>query len=506
MLTLHHKYNIDYAESNIFGIPGATYAEPFLRPRTTEPLDPNVSDFPRLGADLSFEAGIHPRQMTWLNIVMAGLGIGIIMQPALTLTALSWSLFAVFTLLIAWRMQLLFVGLGVRLARRNVSLMPAHDLELPVYSVLVPVYKEAALMPQLAEALSRLNWPPNRLDIQILLEADDADTIVAARDAQFQPPVRLTLVKPGGPRTKPNALNVGLVEARGQYVTVYDVEDFPHPDQLHAAFQGFQSVPADMVCLQAPLVGAAEIGGWLSAQWSLEYAVQFGLLLPGAALYRMPLLIGGTSNHFRKEALQALGGWDAWNVTEDADLGMRIARAGLSSGVISVPTSEDPPKQLAVWLAQRSRWIKGFMQTWLVLMRAPVKTLDQMGAVPFIVMQLQLGGAILAPLFHLPCTLLLFFIAFCEPFMFGIFGSSLLATALTIGFIGDICAPGPRSLSRWIATVTRPLYWLLHSLAAYRAIWELAKAPFFWAKTPHTPRNMKDTSSCSTGSSASACF
>lgn len=154
-------------------------------------------------------------------------------------------------------------------------------------------------MPQIAQSLARLNWPPSRLDVQILLEADDKDTIVAARDAKFPPHVRFTLIASGGPRTKPNALNVGLSEARGRYLTVYDVEDFPHPDQLRAAFHGFQSAPADMVCLQAPLVGATRTGGWLSAQWSLEYAVQFGLLLPSTALYRMPLLIGGTSNHFR---------------------------------------------------------------------------------------------------------------------------------------------------------------------------------------------------------------
>ena len=440
-----------------------------------------------------------------MNIAMAGLGISIIMQPVLTLSALTWGLFAVFSILVAWRILLLFVGLCLRLARRKAALATVQESELPVYSVLVPVYKEAALMPQIAQALSRLNWPPSRLDIQILLEADDTDTIVAARDAFLKTLVRLTLIAPGGPRTKPNALNTGLVEARGRYVTVYDVEDFPHPDQLRAAFQGFQTAPADMVCLQAPLVGAAETGGWLSAQWSLEYAVQFGLLLPGAALYRMPLLIGGTSNHFLKEALQALGGWDAWNVTEDADLGMRIARAGLSTGVISPPTSEDPPKQFGVWLAQRSRWIKGFMQTWFVLMRTPAKTFRQMGAVSFIVMQLSLGGAILAPLFHLPCILLLVAVTFSESFMLGTFGTSLLATALTIGFIGDVCAPGPRPLSRWIALLTRPIYWPLHSIAAYRAIWELAKAPFFWAKTPHTPRDMKDITACSTGLSASAC-
>lgn len=506
MLTLNHIYNIDYKSQSPTGLARLPYAEPFLLPSAGEAHSETVPDFPRLGADLSFQAGIRPGQIAWLNMAVAGIGIGLVMQPTVSLSVLSWLLFSVFSTLIAWRILLLFVGICLRIVRRDAPLTSTLDSELPVYSVLAPVYKEAALMPQIAQSLSRLNWPPNRLDIQILLETDDTDTIEAARDTEFPPHVRFTLIAPGGPRTKPNALNVGLSEARGRYVTVFDVEDFPHPDQLRAAFHGFQSAPADLVCLQAPLVGATRTGGWLSAQWSLEYAVQFGLLLPGAALYRMPLLIGGTSNHFRIEAQQALGGWDAWNVTEDADLGMRLARAGLSSGVISLPTFEDPPDQFGVWIAQRSRWIKGFMQTWFVLMRAPRKTMRQMGIVPFTAMQLSLGGAILSPLFHLPCVLLLVFAMASEQFMLGTFGTSLLVAALTVGFCGDVCAPGPRTISRWVATFTRPFYWPLHSIAAYRAIWELANDPFFWAKTPHTPRDMEDTASCSTGSSASACF
>lgn len=506
MLFLHHKYNIDYTYSNRSESIRSHYAAPLLLPSALEARDEPIPDFPRLGADLSFQAGIRPAQIAWLNIALAGMGIGLIMHPALSLSALSLLLFSIFSVLIAWRILLLFVGICLRSIHRDTPLTSNLDPDLPVYSVLVPVYKEAALMPQIAQSLARLNWPPSRLDIQILLEADDTDTIIAARDAKFPPHVRFTLIASGGPRTKPNALNVGLSEARGRYLTVYDVEDFPHPDQLRAAFHGFQSAPADMVCLQAPLVGATRTGGWLSAQWALEYAVQFSLLLPATALYRMPLLIGGTSNHFRREALQALGGWDAWNVTEDADLGMRVARAGLSTGVISLPTFEEPPNQLGVWIAQRSRWIKGFMQTWFVLMRDPVKTIRQMGVIPFMTMQLSLGGSIVSPLFHLPCVLLLALAMTSDQFMLGTFGTSLLVAALTVGFCGDVCAPGPHTVSRWVATFTRPLYWPLHSIAAYRAIWELANDPFFWAKTPHTPRAMEDTASCSTGSSASACF
>jgi len=506
VLSIHHKYSIYYNSRASAGRTQPPYHATSSGSHLAVESYARPGDFPQLGADLSFEAGISIGQTAYFNMALAGIGIGLITHPVLVLTGFSWLLFTTFSSLIAWRILLLFVGVCLRITHCDTPLKRANSLDLPVYSVLVPAYREANLMPQIARSLSRLNWPASRLDIQILLEADDTDTIVAARDANFAPNTRLTLIAPGGPRTKPNALNIGLSEARGRYITVFDAEDFPHPDQLRAAFEAFQSAPSDLVCLQAPLIGTVHTNSWLSAQWSLEYAVQFGLLLPGAALYRMPLLIGGTSNHFRKEALQALGGWDAWNVTEDADLGMRIARAGLSCGVISLPTSEDPPRQLRVWMAQRSRWIKGFLQTWLVLMRTPSKTRRQMGAVSFTAMQLSLGGAILAPMFHLPCVLLLILAMLSEQFVLGTMGTGLLTVALTVGFFGDVCAPGPRTIARWVATLTRPLYWPLHSIAAYRAIWELANDPFFWAKTPHTPRNLEDTASCSTGSSASACF
>lgn len=506
MLSIHHIYSIYYADQNSATKNQLTYTDTSWLPQPVPDVEVPVPDFPRLGTEFSFESGIRVAQTAWFNIALASLGIGLITVPVPTLVAFSWLLFATFSVLIAWRILLLFVGVCLRVTPGHAPRQQCQDADLPVYSILVPAYQEAALMPQIARALSQLNYPAQHLDVQILLEADDTATIAAARDANFPPHVRLTLIAAGGPRTKPNALNVGLSEARGRYLTIYDAEDFPHPEQLQAAVQAFEIAPPDLACLQAPLAGTARSGSWVSAQWSLEYAVQFGLLLPGAALYRMPMLIGGTSNHFRKDALQALGGWDAWNVTEDADLGMRIARAGLSCGVISPPTIEDPPARLGVWTAQRSRWIKGFMQTWLVVMRTPSKTVQQMGLVPFIAMQLSLGGAILAPIFHLPCLILLILATLSEQFLLGTFGTGLLTIALFVGLCGDVCAPGPRTPARWIATLTRPFYWPLHSIAAYRAIWELANDPFFWAKTPHTPRDMEDIVPCSTGSSASACF
>lgn len=457
-----------------------------------------------LGNELSFASGLRPHQQHALNLILAALGLALISFPKVSIYLISITLFTLFTILILWRVLLLFVGVCIRATRQRRPYMKAPDSVLPIYSVLVPLYQESAVVPQLAHALSRIDWPAHLLDVQILLETDDAETITATQSAAFPAGTRITLIPSGGPRTKPNALRVGLASARGRYITVYDAEDLPHPDQLRAARRAFLSAPDDLVCVQAPLVGAPSQRSWLSSQWSLEYAVQFGLLLPSLALYRMPLLIGGTSNHFKRSALLALGGWDPWNVTEDADLGMRIARAGLFCGTISTPTTEDAPTSWQIWFGQRSRWIKGFIQTWLVLMRRPGKAFKQMGLLPFLMMQVTLGGAILAPLFHAPCFALVITVWLIPGFELGLAGTSLAVAALTVGLIGDVCAPGPLTAQRVCAILTRPLYWPLHSLAAYRAIWELATIPFFWAKTPHTPRTLDEAPLCSTGSSPPA--
>lgn len=504
MISLLSKYSIIYENEGSYKDSSLNYDSTSRAAWAhRNEIDP-APHFPNLGEDLSFEAGIHADQAAYLKLLLSGTGIALLTAPTFALTVLSWLFFSAFSVLITWRALLLFVGACLRVAKRPVPLESIEPDDLPIYTVLVPVYQEAELMPQISRALSRLDWPENRLDIQILLEADDPDTIAAAKHARFPANTRLVLIAPGGPRTKPNALNVGLSDARGQYLAIYDAEDLPHPNQLRTAFRAFEMAPKDVVCLQAPLIGEADKRSWLSEQWSLEYAVQFGLLMPAAALYRMPLLIGGTSNHFRKAALQALGGWDAWNVTEDADLGVRIARARLHCGMISSPTGEDAPMRLSVWMSQRSRWLKGFMQTWFVVMRTPRKTLKQMGALPFFAMQLSLGGAILAPIFHLPCLILLLFVGVYGPFSIGLLGTCLFLTALAVSYCGDLCAPGPWSATRWIAILTKPIYWPLHSIAAYRAIWELANRPFFWAKTPHTPRQLEDSAPCSTGYSASA--
>ena len=426
------------------------------------------------------------------------------MAPAWMLEVGAIALFLVFFLMIAWRSALLFCGWIVSEAPTIHPEALPTDRDLPIYTILIPAFRERALMPQIAEAMQALEWPESRLDILVLLEADDFDTIAAAEAAPFPKNTRIYRVPPGGPRTKPNALNHGLALARGAFVTIYDVEDLPDPNQLRAAYQKFNQVNPRVVCLQAPLVADNATRSWLTAQWGLEYDIQFRLLPPGLALYKMPLLLGGTSNHFRKDALLALGGWDAWNVTEDADLGMRLARASLRADTLASHTFEDAPARAGIWLPQRSRWIKGHLQTWLVLMRTPWRTARQMGFTAFLSMQLSLGSGILAPLFNAPCFLFVLATFLIPDLELGRAGWLLLISGLGAGLFAGIAAPGRWSLMRVFAILTQPLYWPLHSCAAYLAIWELAREPFFWAKTPHCPRQDESASNCSTGSSASA--
>jgi len=454
-----------------------------------------------LDRSLSCYGGLWPKQRLALNLGLGGLGIFGLFVPAVLIVAAMALLWSVFACLIIWRLVLIVLGAGLRLAFRG-GRGNVLDLEKPVYSVLVPVYHETEMMTQLAGALSQIVWPRDRLDVQILFEADDVETLAAADITRFPAGTRFTIVPAGGVRTKSNALNYGLTWALGDYVCIFDAEDRPHPGQLLEAYRAFRAGGGDLACVQAPLVADNGREALLAAHWKLEYATQFGLLMPAMDILGLPIPIGGTSNHFRKPDLLMAGGWDAWNVTEDADLGLRLARLGRRVGMLNLPTFEDAPTEFGVWAAQRSRWIKGFMQTWLVLMRQPRVLLKQLGVQRFVALQMTLGGAILAPLFHAPMLILIVAAGLFSQLSIGIFGAALLGLGLAVGFLSDVMAPGRWSWSRVAAVLTRPLYWPLHSISAARAIWELVEAPHFWAKTPHTPHVWAKDRTCLNGSSA----
>ncbi|WP_082471824.1 glycosyltransferase family 2 protein [Rhizobium sp. Leaf321] len=384
-------------------------------------------------------------------------------------------------------------------APERVPVAPPFGL-LPRYTILVALYREEDMAEQLVASLKRLDWPASLLDIKFVCEIDDRQTIEALKALEPGPQFEIVEVPAYGPRTKPKALTYALKGARGEFTAIYDAEDRPHPLQLREAYRRFRAAPSELACLQAPLIITNARESWLSALFSLEYAALFRGLLPMLGRMNMPLPLGGTSNHFRTSALIAAGGWDPYNVTEDADLGMRLYRLGFTADVMRHQTLEDAPLSIKVWTSQRSRWFKGWLQTWLVLMRDPARLIGEIGIKPFCVIQLLVGGMLLSSLLH-PLILVFLGVGFSAMLrapidtlpleVVGLFaidftnilGSYLIFLGLGIGSMTD---HEKRLVGRrWVAV---PLYWMMTSFAAWKALRELRTKPFHWSKTPHMPR------------------
>ena len=373
----------------------------------------------------------------------------------------------------------------------NERLRLLEDEELPLYSVLIPLRDEAQMIPLLRRAMQGLDYPPEKLDIKFVVEERSADTLLAAQAlAEREPRFAVVSVPDAEPRTKPKALNYALPFVRGAHVVVFDAEDVPEPSQLRLAASTFAAQP-EVVCLQAELLVDNAGENWLTAMFAAEYAGQFGLLLPALARWGLPLPLGGTSNHFRVEQLRQIGGWDAFNVTEDADLGVRLARKGYRTATLPSRTYEEAPIALRAWLRQRTRWMKGWMQTFLVHNRHPIQFLRQIGWPGFVGFQLYLLNVILSPLLHtiLMVSLLLWAAFGIRPMMFDPWGGvSLLVLLLGYGGAVSLTFAGLRRLKlvRLLAIqLGLPVYWLLHSLATVRAAGQLLARPYFWAKTEH---------------------
>lgn len=383
-------------------------------------------------------------------------------------------------------------------APAEASLFGASAGEMPVYTVMVALYREADVVSQLMTSLGRLVWPRSKLEVVLVCECDDHETLDAIRALELRELVRVVEVPVSEPRTKPKALSYALPLSTGEYVAVFDAEDRPHPGQLLEAWRAFRSGGETLACVQAPLVITNGATSWLSRMFAFEYAALFSLVLPWLAERQLVLPLGGTSNHFRRSALEGAGAWDPYNVTEDADLGIRLCRMGCMVGTISSPTCEDAPTDLDVWLRQRTRWFKGWIQTWLVHMRHPVRLFREVGPGSFLVIQilvpcaltavlsnvvlvaaLILGGAWLAVTGRLP----------------DVYAALLILdlTNIVLGY-GGFLASGWISLRKqdrvgfWHYAALTPVYWLMLSLAAWRALWQLYRCPHHWEKTPHLPR------------------
>lgn len=369
---------------------------------------------------------------------------------------------------------------------------------LPVYTVLVPLYREAAIIQQLTAALSALNWPVAKLDIKLICEADDRETLLALAAQKLPTQFEVLKVPPIGPRTKPKALNYALQFARGEYIVVYDAEDRPHHDQLLEAWLAFRKGGSQLACLQAPLVIGNFATNFLTRYFAFEYAGLFRGLLPWLSRQGAVMPLGGTSNHLKRHVLQQIGGWDSYNVTEDADLGMRLARFGYSVDVINRPTVEDAPENYKDWKTQRTRWFKGWMQTWLVHLRSSVQTCRQLGVARFSLYLLYTTGLLLSALVH-PFMLVSLFTGIVSVVLGNhdqvvlavIFFSGLNLLMAYLSF-HVLCLKTLRYEEKrgYYYLLGLPFYWILLSVASWRALYQMFTAPHHWEKTPHFPSRM----------------
>lgn len=368
------------------------------------------------------------------------------------------------------------------------------DEDLPMYTILVAAYQEPEVIGRLIAALSALDYPADRLDVKLLLEADDKRTLEAARAANPPRHVRIVCVPVSEPRTKPKALNYGLTTALGAYVTIYDAEDRPEPLQLRRAVCAFRLLPARVVCLQAKLSYHNADQNLLTRWFTAEYATWFSHLLPGLAERKMPLPLGGTSNHFRRAALEAVGAWDPYNVTEDADLGIRLFRAGYEVDVLESTTLEEANSDFINWIKQRSRWYKGYLQTWLVHMRDPIRLWRELGGRGFFAFNLFIGGTplltLVSPIFW--ALTLMWFVGRWNliPLLFPAWLYYLGLLSLVLGnlgflYMGIVSCRATTRAELVPAMMLAPAYWTMMSIAAVKAFVQLVAAPSFWEKTTH---------------------
>ncbi|CAP57471.1 glycosyltransferase family 2 protein [Gluconacetobacter diazotrophicus] len=377
---------------------------------------------------------------------------------------------------------------------RDSEIRSLEDRDFPVYTILVPMYKEPDVLPILVNAIRNLEYPQSKLDVKLVLEEDDIETIAAARKLALEATFEIICVPPSEPRTKPKACNYALRFARGEYLTIYDAEDKPEATQLEKVLVAFRKLPDNVVCIQARLNYYNATENWLTRMFTLEYTAWFDFYLPALEYMRIPIPLGGTSNHFKISALRAVHAWDPYNVTEDADLGVRLTQRGWKVAVVDSTTFEEANVSIPNWIRQRSRWLKGYMQTYLVHMRSPLAFYRKTGGTGFWGFQFFIGGtfmtALLAPIFW---VFFILFTLFGLKAGSGVFSGRIMALNALNLLLGNgflvytyvLCSFKRNYRHLALYALTTPVYWALQSIAAYKGLFQLLYKPFYWEKTQH---------------------
>ena len=441
------------------------------------------------------------------HVLVKGQKVFLVIAAILTVAWLIWNAFsflifingivtAFYLVFSVYKFRLIFkaisTNLEVPVSDEEVAAM--KDAELPVYTVLVPVHREAAVLGEILKSLATLDYPAARLDILVLLEDDDTETI--DKFNEINPPrfIQKVIVPNRLPKTKPKACNYGLIHARGEFVVIYDAEDFPDRDQLKRVVAAFRKTEEEVVCIQAKLNYYNRKQNILTEWFTVEYSMWFDLLLPGLDAQNAPIPLGGTSNHFKTRALLEAGAWDPYNVTEDADLGIRLFKRGYRTRIVDSTTYEEANSQFVNWIRQRSRWLKGYMQTWLVHMRHPIQLIKEIGFKNFMSFQYIVGGtfltALLNPLYWFLTAL--WFIA--EPaFIQRLFPTVVFYMGAVCLYIGtfvftyiNVAGAMRRGYYDMVrSALLSPVYWAMSSIASWKGFFQLIVRPHFWEKTAH---------------------
>jgi len=460
-------------------------------------LDASINGLRQDRPELSAASTLVPWQRIALLASAASVVLLAVLAPRVAGTLVVGACVVCYVAAVLFRLRLFVLSLKVD-ARIMVSEEEARALsddDLPVYTVMVPAYGEPAIVERLLLAMGGLDYPRDKLDLKLLLEEDDAATVEAVERARVPTWVDVVLVPPAEPRTKPKALNYGLFAARGAFLTIYDAEDRPDPLQLRRAVVALGRCGPDVACLQAELAYFNPGQNMITRWFTLEYRMWFTQFLPGLAQLGAPVPLGGTSNHFRTEVLRDLGGWDPFNVTEDADLGLRLHRLGYRTGVLGSVTLEEANSDFVNWMKQRSRWYKGYLQTWLVHLRHPVDSCRQLGWRQFLRFNLFVGGtpllAVLNPIFW--AMTIVWFVA--HPGLIeSWFPPVVYYPALLCLIVGNFlflyavlltAVEADQEELTLLSALSMPVYWGMMSMAAIKAALQLVIAPSYWEKTTH---------------------
>jgi cellulose synthase/poly-beta-1,6-N-acetylglucosamine synthase-like glycosyltransferase len=463
---------------------------------------------PRRDAALSIKSGLWPHQRAILLGGTCAIGLFALLVGPLASYLIITAMVSVICLALA---NLRLLGC-LHQAPVHAPLQPRDaDASLPVYSVVIALYREAGIVDQLYSAIDALDYPRARLDVIFVLEEGDFETRAVLEPLARARGHRVLFAPEGAPRTKPRALNVALALAQGECLVVYDAEDLPDPGQLRLAANRFARSGPELGCLQARLAIDNDRDGFLAACFAIEYAALFDVVNPGLAANRMPVPLGGTSNHFRVEALRMLSGWDAWNVTEDADLGLRLALQGFDVGDLPVTTWEEAPVTFGNWFGQRKRWMKGFLQTAITHTRNPASALTRVGVIAYTGSLAVTAGAVISamayPMVFVVLTVLVFTLGArasgLEPFWLAwlpplpgpqqplaLVALALASVATVAGTLSMFLPPAVALWRRrWFrlypVLLLMPFYYLLVSAAAWMGMVELCRNASGWNKTEH---------------------